>query len=66
MNLKLTILICFLSISSVFASDTSQKTPELMLAKTYQAEINEHRLQDYWVSEKLDGVRAYWNGSNFI
>jgi len=37
-----------------------------MLAKTYQAEINEHRLQDYWVSEKLDGVRAYWNGSNFI
>ncbi len=39
------------------------KPPELLLAKTYQHEIN---LSDYWVSEKLDGVRAYWNGEILV
>jgi len=33
--------------------------PALLLAKTYTDEIN---ITDYWVSEKLDGVRAYWDG----
>ncbi len=31
----------------------------LMLAKHYQQQDN---IQDYWVSEKLDGVRAFWDG----
>jgi len=31
----------------------------LMLAKHYQQQDN---ISDYWVSEKLDGVRAFWNG----
>ena len=33
--------------------------PPLMLAAQYQQQDN---LSDYWVSEKLDGVRAYWDG----
>lgn len=33
--------------------------PKLMLAKQYRDDIN---LRQYWISEKLDGVRAYWDG----
>ena len=38
-------------------------TPNLMLANSYHEDIN---VTDYWVSEKLDGVRAYWNGTQLI
>ncbi|MFT6916909.1 MAG: DNA ligase-1 [Motiliproteus sp.] len=34
-------------------------TPALMLANNYRDDID---LRDYWISEKLDGVRAYWDG----
>ena len=37
--------------------------PPLQLARVYQAGMD---LQGYWVSEKLDGVRAYWNGEHLI
>lgn len=37
--------------------------PNLLLAKHYQTNI---LLDDYWVSEKLDGVRAYWNGEHLV
>ncbi len=37
--------------------------PELILANIYHAGIN---LDGYWVSEKLDGVRAYWDGEKLI
>ena len=33
--------------------------PALMLAKVYHAGV---ALPDYWVSEKYDGVRGYWDG----
>lgn len=33
--------------------------PALMLANDYRPGLD---LQAYWVSEKLDGVRAYWDG----
>lgn len=33
--------------------------PPLMLANVYQQQTN---ISEYWVSEKLDGVRAYWDG----
>lgn len=36
------------------------QTPALMLANRYHPDID---VRDYWVSEKLDGVRAYWDGS---
>ncbi|OZG74130.1 DNA ligase [Hahella sp. CCB-MM4] len=45
--------------SAVCAADK----PDLMLAENFQATNN---LSDYWISEKLDGIRAYWNGEAFI
>lgn len=41
----------------------SPQLPRLLLAEVYQPGI---RLADYWVSEKLDGVRAYWDGRHLI
>jgi len=41
----------------------AQSSPSLQLANVYHADID---VKDYWVSEKLDGVRAYWDGSKFI
>lgn len=37
--------------------------PELLLANTYSDDIE---IADYWVSEKLDGVRAYWDGQQLL
>jgi DNA ligase-1 len=34
---------------------------ELMLAKKYEGDIDP---KGWFMSEKLDGVRCYWNGSN--
>lgn len=46
-----------------FSHAGSYPPPALILAKPYKDSIN---LNQYWVSEKLDGVRAYWNGQQFI
>lgn len=45
-----------------FPGDNIQP-PGLLLANSYRQNIH---LSDYWVSEKLDGVRAYWNGKQLI
>lgn len=37
--------------------------PDLLLAEVYQNNID---VQQYWVSEKLDGVRAFWDGKQLI
>lgn len=37
--------------------------PALMLAKVYHRGID---LTDYWVSEKYDGVRGYWDGQQLF
>ena len=37
--------------------------PAIPLAKIYHPGLD---LQLYWVSEKYDGVRAYWNGSQLL
>lgn len=58
-------LILFLNIIFIsqpaYAADTS--TPSLMLAKKYKGQVE---ISEYWVSEKLDGVRAYWDGNKLI
>lgn len=38
------------------------QSPAIPLANVYHQGVN---LQGYWVSEKLDGVRAYWDGERF-
>ncbi len=41
----------------------AQDKPELTLANVYSPNIN---LDSYLVSEKYDGVRAYWNGKQLL
>jgi DNA ligase-1 len=38
-------------------------SPALLLAETWD---NHRDVSDWWMSEKLDGVRAYWNGRQFL
>jgi DNA ligase 1 len=37
--------------------------PPLLLAHKWEMDVE---LSGWWMSEKLDGVRAYWDGSSFI
>jgi DNA ligase-1 len=48
-----------LSLSSALAGDK----PGIMLAEIYQQGID---VSQYWVSEKLDGVRARWDGKQLL
>ena len=41
----------------------SVKPPPLLLAHTWE---NDTDLASWWLSEKLDGVRAYWTGDRFL
>jgi DNA ligase-1 len=41
----------------------AQVSTSLQLANVYHTEID---VKEYWVSEKLDGVRAYWDGNQFL
>lgn len=41
----------------------AEPAPGLLLANIYHQDT---QLRDYWVSEKLDGVRAYWDGNQLI
>jgi len=50
-------------ISLLFSPVAVAKQPELTLANVYQKGMP---LDGYWVSEKLDGVRAYWTGERFL
>lgn len=38
--------------------------PHIQLAKNYQKQDID--INQYWVSEKLDGVRGYWNGKKLL
>lgn len=39
------------------------EAPKLPLAKVYKEGVD---LEGYWLSEKLDGVRAYWDGKQLL
>lgn len=67
MNFKNKLAVAFLSYClSLFlfaAIATAKSVPELLLAKTYYKSID---IKHYLVSEKLDGVRAYWDGKQLV
>ena len=44
-------------------SQVTAAKPDLLLAEVYRDNID---VKQYWVSEKLDGVRAYWDGKQLI
>jgi DNA ligase 1 len=49
--------------TSALAVAAVPQAPELMLAKVYRPGIS---MADYWVSEKYDGVRGYWDGEKLL
>ena len=53
------VFITLLVLSSPLAAAGEAQAPSLLLANTYREDID---IDQYWVSEKLDGVRAYWDG----
>lgn len=48
----------------VFSDAAAATPPPLMLANVFDEEIIDVR--EYWISEKYDGVRAYWNGETLL
>jgi DNA ligase 1 len=60
----LSLLLAFAGLlTSALPLAAAEGAPPLMLAKVYQAGVP---LTDYWVSEKLDGVRGYWDGEKLL
>ena len=55
--------ICLILVSLPATAVAAEEKPALLLAGKYHQDID---LDAYWVSEKLDGVRAFWNGSRLI
>ncbi|MDZ7938800.1 MAG: DNA ligase [Rhodoferax sp.] len=45
------------------AQPPTARAPALMLANVYHPSIS---LADYWVSEKYDGIRGYWDGQQLL
>ncbi len=58
----LTTGLIMLLIVFMHSSPAKAQPPAIPLANVYQQGVD---LQAYWVSEKLDGVRAYWDGQQF-
>lgn len=54
---------CLLGFSSTTFAKLSPERPPLSLAKKYQ---DRDDVGNYWVSEKMDGARAYWNGKQLL
>ncbi len=49
--------------NAVGDKNTVQAKPKLQLARNFHQNIN---IKNYWVSEKLDGIRGFWNGQQLL
>lgn len=58
-----TLLCGMLWIHPLALAGTEPTAPPLLLANTYHDGIE---LAHYWVSEKYDGIRGYWNGRELL
>lgn len=61
MCVRLLLFLCFISLGGL--AEELQK-PELQLAMAYERRSVD--ISEFWVSEKLDGVRGYWNGEMLL
>lgn len=58
------ITLLLLSIINIsFIQTCYAQTPPIQLATSFREDI---QIEQYYVSEKLDGIRAYWNGNKLI
>ncbi|MEE9395821.1 MAG: hypothetical protein V3V31_02290, partial [Methylococcales bacterium] len=53
----------FIAILAIPPATNAEKPPDITLAHVYTKGID---VGQYWISEKLDGVRAYWNGRQLL
>ncbi|NQY88374.1 MAG: DNA ligase [Colwellia sp.] len=60
MKLFITVL---LSLFSLNAQSAPPSKPAIQQATTYKAVTD---ISQYWLSEKLDGMRGYWNGTQLL
>lgn len=60
---KLRSLVGLILVLITFSALADTTAPALTLAKIYHEGID---VSQYWVSEKLDGVRAYWDGEKLL
>ena len=58
-----TLLVAALGFSTVPVTLAADVKPPLMLANVYSPSV---ALADYWVSEKYDGVRGFWDGQKLL
>jgi DNA ligase 1 len=58
------IILFFVSLTvNATLADNLANIPPLLMANNFHQQIS---LDEYWVSEKYDGVRAYWNGKQLV
>ena len=60
---SIALAICLTAVSLLATAVAAEEKPALLLAEKYHQDTD---LDAYWVSEKLDGVRAFWNGNQLI
>lgn len=58
--ISMVLLACAVAAPQLSAAEPK---PALMLANVYHPGV---QLQDYWVSEKYDGVRGFWDGDKLL
>ncbi|MGB0126978.1 MAG: DNA ligase [Rhodocyclaceae bacterium] len=56
-------VVCWMYLAMAWSAAASAQAPALLLAETYQGGVD---VSLYWVSEKFDGVRAFWDGSRLL
>ena len=54
---------CLVAVLLFSAAVIAEDKPALLLAEKYHQDID---LAAFWISEKLDGVRAFWDGKQLI
>ena len=62
-HIAYSLLVAALGYSTVPAALAADVKPPLMLANVYSPSV---ALADYWVSEKYDGVRGFWDGQKLL
>ncbi|MDB2374476.1 DNA ligase [Psychrosphaera haliotis] len=61
----ITLLICLIIVFAPVVL-ASKSTPQVMLASTKMLASLPNNTSGFYISEKYDGVRAYWTGSHFL
>ena len=64
----LRVLFCLIALQSAMVCIAQPTSPALLLPTVYQVPSNasDRWLSEYWLSEKLDGVRGHWTGTQLL